>query len=515
MRAAGKGLWSHSSCAARRGITGIMAEPHNAGESPTGRKSTVAGGHSGTANGYLESRNIETAPPPTDTWDGIAATDVLKVSGDARYDIGPEIGRGAMGTVREARDLNIRRTVALKSLLPASALNPELVLRFIEEAQICGQLEHPGIAPVYELGVDGEGSVFYTMKRVRGRTLRDVLRDIRNRKWTVVREFPLLRLLGVFQRVCEAVSYAHSRNVIHRDLKPENIMVGEFGEVRVLDWGLAKVLVEESFETRAAATVTLTRKESEELRERIESVREDLGVESELTVNDNIMGTPPFMAPEQIADRKVGFHTDIYALGAILYNILCLKAPLAGLGLREILWRTVNGKIPPPTAQPCRENVGGTRTSWDRHQMRGPIHLPDQRVPEALSAVVMKAMARRPKKRYESVADLQKDVEAYVSGFATSAERAGFRRQTALLIRRHRLKFIAAAIVSASLAGILGVVYTHLAQSESRAQAALGKLRQTAPAFADQARLLMARMDMTEALARTAHAIELDPMVAA
>ena len=145
--------------------------------------------------------------------------------------------RGGMGMVLRARDANIRRTVAMKVILPEKQRSEKNMLRFIEEAQVTGQLEHPGIVPIYELGVNAQGQVFYTMKLVKGATLKEVLAGLAKREEEAVRRYPLSQLLTIFQKVCDALAFAHAKGVVHRDLKPDNIMVGEFGETLVLDWG--------------------------------------------------------------------------------------------------------------------------------------------------------------------------------------------------------------------------------------------------------------------------------------
>ena len=158
-----------------------------------------------------------------------------------QYKIVRELGRGGMGRVLEAVDEPLGRRVAVKVLL-SPADKDSRRRRFIEEARITGGLEHPGIAPVYSLGKNPDGSDFFSMKLVAGRTLADILKDIEAGDRNVVRQYPLPRLLSIFERVVETIGYAHSQRILHRDLKPANIMIGTHGEVWVLDWGLAKVI---------------------------------------------------------------------------------------------------------------------------------------------------------------------------------------------------------------------------------------------------------------------------------
>ncbi|OGV75083.1 MAG: hypothetical protein A3K19_00795 [Lentisphaerae bacterium RIFOXYB12_FULL_65_16] len=468
---------------------------------------------------YLIESHVEPGEEIT-TVDGFRASSVLHKADIARYEVGEEIGHGAMGVVLKVRDRNIRRTVALKSMLTPEAATKQQTLRFIEEAQIAGQLEHSAIVPVYELGVAEDGRVFYTMKHVRGATLRSILDEIRKCRASAVRDFPLMRLLTIFQRVCDAAAFAHAHGVVHRDLKPENIMVEDFGEVYVMDWGLAKLVgpgasSPESFNRR------LTRQEQQRVRERIESVREDVVGGKILTLSEDIMGTPPFMAPEQIGGdaESVGFHTDIYALGATLFNTLTLRAPLEGEQVRNMLWKTIQGKIEPATASNPPATKSGIWTAWRRTGSSGAgkqesqvlWHLPNHRIPESLSAVAMKAMALNPRDRYPSVVALQKDIEAYTSGFVTSAEQAGVCRQALLLVRRNRVAFLVAATTLLVLAGVARTGYQRLTQSRKQALAAQAQWREAAPAFRDQVRLLIALGKTDDALTRLRHAMELFP----
>src|SRR5262249_47289615 len=159
-----------------------------------------------------------------------------------RYVIEKEIAHGGMGAVLRGVDCDIRREVAIKYMLDPN--DPKKTARFVEEAQITGQLEHPNIVPIQELGVDPTKRLFFSMKMVKGRSLAQVLDELRKDPKRAEKEFSLARLLNVFVNVCHALAYAHSCGVVHRDLKPANVMVGDFGEVYVMDWGLAKVLGE-------------------------------------------------------------------------------------------------------------------------------------------------------------------------------------------------------------------------------------------------------------------------------
>ena len=158
----------------------------------------------------------------------------------ARYVIDKELARGGMGAVLRAIDCDIRREVAIKYLLDQT--NAKNKIRFVEEAQITGQLEHPNIVPVHEIGLDSHKRLFFSMKMVKGRSVAHILSALRSNEPSATKEYSLSRLLNILVDVCNALAYAHSRGVVHRDLKPANVMVGDFGEVYVMDWGLAKVL---------------------------------------------------------------------------------------------------------------------------------------------------------------------------------------------------------------------------------------------------------------------------------
>jgi serine/threonine-protein kinase len=204
-----------------------------------------------------------------------------------------EIARGGMGAVLRGRDEDLGRDLAIKVLLERHVANPDLVRRFVEEAQIGGQLQHPGIVPIYELGAFADRRPYFAMKLVKGRTLAELLAD----RGEPTEGLP--RLLGIFEQVCQTVAYAHARGVIHRDLKPSNIMVGGFGEVQVMDWGLAKVLPRGGVADDAGAGKV---PDQETL---IATARSGGDSDADLSHAGSVMGTPSYMAPEQ-ARGEVG-----------------------------------------------------------------------------------------------------------------------------------------------------------------------------------------------------------------
>lgn len=327
-----------------------------------------------------------------------------------KYEIGEVIAEGGMGVVRLAEDKNSRRVVAIKILPKYEDADEQDFLRFIEEAQITSQLEHPNIIPFYELGCDPEGNAYYTMKYMRGLTLADILEGIRDAEGEhrrLLERFPLRRLLEIFCHVCDAISFAHSRRVVHRDLKPENIIVGDFGEVVVMDWGLAKVITPEMaqappVDTRYAAD---TAEMAGDLMVKTDRVEPGFR-----TMSGRVLGTPGFMAPEMVRERgrEAGFAADIYSLGAVLYSILVLRPPVSGRDVYDVIRKVVEGQIVPPAGRA------------ERLALKGRVlpHLPDGRVPEYLSEVCMRALSVDPARRQASARGLREEIGAWLEGRA-------------------------------------------------------------------------------------------------
>ena len=486
---------------------------------------------------FIVSRGHVTGDDRGDS-DSAAASLLVRDEG-ARYDVGNMVAKGGMGAILSARDTNIRRDVAMKVMLNPARAPESSVLRFIAEAQVTGQLEHPGIVPVHELGVDAKGAVFYTMKFVQGITLKAILQGIHAGEREVIAKYPLGGLLSIFLKACDAIAFAHTKGVVHRDLKPENIMVGDYGEVLVMDWGLAKVLggpaspeqVEHAANGDAKAAddrqpgteggqasasaepagQDSARAESAETPSSasIDSIRSDESAELLLTMDGQVMGTPVFMAPEQAQGKvdEIDARTDVYALGAVLYNILTLQPPFEGGSVREILGAVTTGAItaptdlnqsvtglskraaPEPTAKDAPDPSQGTADTpqSEMRQPRALPHCPGNRVPPALSAVTMKALALRPADRYQAVTELQHEIQAYQGGFATSAEDAGLLRQIWLLIRRHKTEF---GLAAAALLLIMSVVCAAFINVNAQKTRALRAQREEARqrAVADAAR---------------------------
>jgi tRNA A-37 threonylcarbamoyl transferase component Bud32/Tfp pilus assembly protein PilF len=370
--------------------------------------------------------------------------------------------RGGMGEVWRATDGQIGREVALKMLRPGREDDRD---RFFAEAQITGQLEHPGIVPVHDLGLDKNFRPFYVMKFVHGRTLKEVLDEYHaaDPEAGTDRQVQRLRLLEVFIAMCQTVAYAHSRGVIHRDLKPSNIMIGPYGEAVVLDWGLAKVLGHPESPEAATAYVHL-----------------NYSGESSETEAGAVLGAAPYMAPE-VAEGKAAeadARTDVYLLGATLYEILTGRPPRQGTSKAEMieLARTV---APVPPRQLNRE------------------------VPRPLEAICLKALARRQKDRYPTPLELAEDVRRYLAGEPVTAYREGWTERAARWVRRHRTAVgRAAAVLLIAALALFGLAMErqlarerdlHRAQEEARkaeeeAREALATFRR----LADEARIATA-----------------------
>ncbi len=433
--------------------------------------------------------------------EAVAGPVVPEVESGGRHQIGELVAQGAMGVIKRAWEVATGREVAMKQMHPElESGNPALGTRFLEEAKITALLEHPNIVPVHEVGPAHSGARFYTMKMVRGISLQKVFQLLDQRVGAVVEKYSLDQLLLAFQKSCDAVAFAHSKGVIHRDLKPANIMIGEFGEVLVMDWGLAK-LVGDAAEKFAADHPEAF-------------IRAGAG----LTLAGTVAGTPLYMPPEQASGdvAAIDERSDVYALGAILYELLTLKTPVAGRNVAEVLHKVSQGKIDPP------ENRLGPKP---------PAHLVQGRVPASLSAVVMKALALSPERRYQRVTDLQADLRAFQNGFPTSAEGAGAGRQFLMLVRRNR-GVARALATSAALLALLSTAYTIWVDLEGRraiqerdratqarvvtetekerADGALKRLEKAAPTFAVKSDSAVKEGNIEEALKLIGFSIDMD-----
>jgi serine/threonine-protein kinase len=271
-----------------------------------------------------------------------------------RYQLHGEIARGGMGAILKGRDVDLGRDIAVKVLLEMHQGRAELLQRFVEEAQINGQLQHPGIVPIYALGQFPDKRPYFTMKLVKGQTL---AKQLEARQTASASDLP--HFLKVFEQICQTLAYAHARGVIHRDLKPSNIMVGAFGEVQVMDWGLAKVLEEGGVADEAR---TRLRQEVSVIRTRRSEGSASTSMPGSQTQAGSVLGTPAYMAPEQARGEVelVDERADVFGLGAILCEIL-----------------TGQPRWPWPTIVPAssRRRLRGSRSRlpWRRHGRAGSM----------------------------------------------------------------------------------------------------------------------------------------------
>lgn len=365
-----------------------------------------------------------------------------------RYETRQELGRGGIGRVLLAFDRHIGREIALKEILPGvlpemgsdekTPSHPSQVVRarFLREARVTGQLEHPSIVPVYEIGRRADGTCYYTMRMIKGRTLARAIAqslDLEER----------LKLLPHFYDLCNAIAYAHSRGVLHRDIKPENVMIGEFGETVVLDWGLAKVRGQTDHGAR-------------HLERRIHTFKES---DAGKTLSGRVLGTPAYMPPEQALGEidRLDERSDLYSLGAVLYEILTGQRPFSGGSPFEIL-----GKV-------LKERPADIRSI-------------EPAAPTELIAIVEKAMRRPKEQRYPQVTYMTQDIQNYLAGGRVSAYSYSAFELTGKFLRKHKV-----FTVSATLALLLILVGTALVYREYlRSQRSLMVSR--ALLFADRSR---------------------------
>lgn len=373
----------------------------------------------------------------------------------SRYDLKGEVARGGMGVILRAFDRTLRRDLAMKVIGGPEASGPTAATppidskslgRFLEEAQITGQLDHPGIVPVHELGLDDDGRIYFTMKLVQGEDLRAVfarVHDPANREWSQA------RALATLLRACEAVAFAHDRGVVHRDLKPANIMVGAYGETYVMDWGLARVL--DQIDRKNIRVREAPSGDDGSVRPRIGGDRDDDDVSPLVTVDGDVLGTPAYMPPEQALGQidRVGKAADVYALGAVLYHLLSGRSPYVGVGERV----------------PARELLDRVR--------RGPPDAVRKAAPDApaeLCAICEKAMSRDPERRYPSMSELAADLQAYLERRVVAAYESGRLAELRKWVARNRT---AASTIVAALVLVIATTAWYIGDIRAREQAAL------------------------------------------
>ena len=304
-----------------------------------------------------------------------------------RFQLRGELGRGGMGRVLEAKDPELRRTVAVKVIVDPSKVTSAQLARFVAEAQITSQLEHPNIVPVHDMGISDDGQIYFVMKKVEGSSLREVLAALRRNDVAAHAAWGRRRLLNVFVQVCNAVAYAHDRRVLHRDLKPDNIMLGPFGEVLLMDWGVARLIGDV---TEAVEALPLEPDVPPEVRS--ESVER---VTLTRTLDGAAIGTPGYMAPEQVRGQlhTLDERADVWSLGAILYELLCGVRAYEAHNPFALMFQSISG----PPVDPRERS-------------------PERAVPDEIAEVAMKALTADPEARYATASELSAAVEAFLEG---------------------------------------------------------------------------------------------------
>lgn len=383
---------------------------------------------------------------------------LFAAKGARRFRIIREHAKGGLGRVFVAEDLELEREVAFKEIQARYADDHETQVRFLREAKITGGLEHPGIVPIYGLGLHANGRPYYAMRFIRGHSLQEAISNYHHPKETpsvaAARQLELRQLLRRFIDVCDALEYAHAQGILHRDLKPGNVMLGEYGETLVVDWGLAKSYVSPEPEQDqplpegpiADSSMSVTTP-----RARLARLSEDASLQ---TMIGTAVGTPQFMSPEQARGQEieVGPASDIYSLGATLYTILTGTGAIPGNNSDEVIRNVIKGVFPSPQSKQ-----------------------PD--IPNALNAICLKAMARFPGDRYHSARSLAADVEHWLDDETVEAYSETRRERLNRWIRKHqaRAQAIGTAVIGIALVSIIAAV---LIDQSRRAEAtALKKLK--------------------------------------
>ena len=332
----------------------------------------------------------------------------ILASHDERYIHSDKIGSGGSKEIYSVFDTRLRHDVAMA--IPLQGTVKSEYDPFIHEAWVTGQLDHPGIIKVHDAGINDVGIPYFTMDVKFGVNLNCILKDYHSKN---TRNYSLDKLIDIFLRICDAISYAHSQHILHLDLKPDNIQIGEYGEVVICDWGLAKIINRDDFES-------LNR----------------LDLNADILASENrsefIKGTPGYMSPEQVSGDEVSRASDVYSLGAILYTILAGQSPVGNCDDAHVaMQKTVSGIDTLPSQ--CKSSL---------------------KVPKGLESIAMKALANGPNQRYESVVALRDDIYKFQNGYVTSAEPQSMSKEILFFYRRNRV----VSIISLSFVILVAVI---------------------------------------------------------
>ena len=316
-------------------------------------------------------------PKPDDRYPVVSLQDTdvdlpkSAVNNKMRYAFFKTIAEGGKCIIQSCKDLHLRRTVCYKSLRREIADDPIEQQRFLREARVTAMLQHPNTIPIYELSRDTKGHYYFTMKLVEGATLREIINLLKKGDEETADKYTLAALVDVIIQVCHALDYAHNHGVVHRDIKPANILTGPFGEVLVLDWGLAKVWNIEEIDVS-----------------HLELIEDD---DHSLTSRGRLQGTALYMSPEQItASKDIDHRTDVYSVGVVLYEALTLELMAWGKSLNEMLLHIQYDNPPAP-----RDKA------------------PHRNIPEELEQICMKCIEKNPDDRFETIREVIEALQAW------------------------------------------------------------------------------------------------------
>ncbi len=302
-------------------------------------------------------------------------------SGESKYQIIGKLASGGMGDVYRVYDKDIKRQCVLKVILPELKDDESIIKRFIHEAWISGLLEHPNIIPLHDLGfIPGHG-IYFTLTFVHGESLYDVIDNLIDKYDDYLEKYDLYTLIGIVRKVCDAVSYAHSKNILHRDIKPENIMIGKFGEVVLMDWGISKVVEDLEEETSEGC---------------IEYINLEKLVDLMKTQDGIIKGTPAYMSPEQASGspETIDQQSDVFLLGATLYHMFTYQTPYSSSNIRQVI----------RSARDCN------------YILPEDLGFRNKNLSKELCRIINKAMARQKKHRYQTAQELADDLDDLIRG---------------------------------------------------------------------------------------------------